>query len=199
LVRQPVAGREVTQPAGVGGVPRTDDREARAEGELERAADQEPPQDQVGQPRVSRNHLAQFVDRDGEHQRRVLGHRGEEQRLPDEQAEIAEEAARTVDSDHAPLQADVLDHHDIALEHDEELVRRLARPLQRLPLADRTTLTHGGQLDELVLLQPWIGAVQVGGLLGHSARGLLCPTSCSRPCRRFGSGSLVRHTKVSSM
>ena len=95
-VRQPVAGRELAQPPRVRRVARADDPEAGAEPDQQRAPEQVGAQDEVAERRVVRRQLAQPLDRHGEHLARLDDHRREERGLAGEQAELAEEAARTV-------------------------------------------------------------------------------------------------------
>src|SRR5207253_2669662 len=70
--------------------------------------------------------LTQTLGRDDEHLARLDDDCRVERRLPGEQVELAEKAARAVHADHPLLDAEVLDRSDEALEHDEEVVGRIA-------------------------------------------------------------------------
>jgi hypothetical protein len=96
---QPVACREVAQPARVRRVPRANDPQPDAQPNKQRATDKVSAQDQVPERRVASHEFAKPVNRYGQHRRLGERHGTVIGGLASQQAQLAKEPARAVHAD----------------------------------------------------------------------------------------------------
>src|SRR3954471_929731 len=114
---------------------------------------------------------------------------GEERGLPGEEAQLAEEAPRAVDGDQALVVAFPLDDGHLALQDDDEGVILGALAEQDLARRRRPRASHRPEAREMLVVEPWVGAVVVGRL-GQRGRGdgarayLRCAVARPRPAAR---------------
>ena len=174
-MREPVAGDELAQPPGVGREGRSDDAQAGAESDQPLAAQEVGPEQQVAEYRVVADQRAQAIDGNDELLTR-FPHDGREQgSLPREQALLAEEPSRAVHGDQPlPRPSVVVNHGDLAVEHDMEVIVLIALAEQHLSGAGAATHSLSLQARQLILCEPRKGAVLVGRLdelLGRRVHG----------------------------
>jgi len=143
-VWDPIAGEEVTQPPRVRREVRADKPHTRAYPDQQRAPRDERAQDQITEPLVGADQLAQLLDAEHDHLA-VLGSDGRDVgRLSAQQVRPAPEAALPDHGDQplrrAPI---VLVSRERPAQHDVELPGHLARAIDDLALYERAPLTCG--------------------------------------------------------
>ena len=191
-VRQPVARRELAQPAGVGREPGPDDAEAVPLADGQGAPDQVGAQDLVAERGIPQQALAQPVRGHLEHLAGVQHDRREERDLPGEQAQLAEEPARPVHPHDLLLRgAERLDDRDPAGEHDDERLVGAALDDEQLAARGRPPRPVAAQHPDPFLAQPRVGAGQVGCLAGWRRGQQLLDIGGD-------TDGLLRHTNASS-
>ena len=117
---------ELAEAARVRREARADDAQARPEFDQHRAAGQERVEEEVAEHGVLRDELAELLDGHRKDFALLDDHRGEERGLPGEQADLAQEPPRAVQADDSAFGSFAIEHGHGALEHHEELRRRLA-------------------------------------------------------------------------
>jgi hypothetical protein len=115
-----VAAGEVPEPTGVRVVLRPDDPQAGPDVRLERAAQDEGPQDEVSHRLVSGQEILEPFHANVENVGVGHGQCGHENRLSGQQRQVAQEPAGAVDGDQPGLRCGLLDHGDFAVQHHEE-------------------------------------------------------------------------------
>ena len=126
-VREPVARRELAQPARVGRVARAEDPESGAKSDQDRAADDERAQDQIAEHRILRPRSRAAGRRARRGPRRLARDRGHEHGLARQQVELAEEPPRAVCGNQALGAVPALDDRDQSLQDDDEVVALVPR------------------------------------------------------------------------
>jgi hypothetical protein len=96
------------------------------------------PEDRFRRRRANAHQPAELGLLDDQHATRSLHPSGHEAALPRQQAQLADEPAAPVRREDHLLGAVLRDDLDLAVEHHEELVGRLTRREQQLPVRDRT-------------------------------------------------------------
>ena len=164
-MRQPVAGREVAQAPHVGRVAGTDDPHPGAEADQHGPADQVGLENQVTEHRVLGQQVAHPAHRHGQHLAWLGDHGRVQRRLPGQQAELAQEAAGTMDGDQLLVRArERLDDSDLAGQDDEEIVPFVTVAEQHLSGLRAAPRAMSVEHADLLFTQARVGPDGVGSL-----------------------------------
>ena len=160
-MREPVARRELAQPARVGRVARSEDPESGAKSDQDRAPDDERAQDQIAEHRISGHDLAQPVRGHDEYLAGLACDCRHEHGLARQQVELAEEPPWAVCGNQALGAVPALDDRDQSLQNDDEVVALVPRLEDHVAGARAAALPLRFQRPYLLRAEAGIGAVGV--------------------------------------
>src|SRR5262249_10252832 len=145
VIRHPVAGEELAQPPRVGREARPDHPRSGAGADQDLAPRHERAQDEGAERLVLVDDRAELLEGDLDHLPRGAHHAGKVKALPEDESELAEEAAALMERDE-PVPATVVldDRHRARLDHEEALalLPRREEHLARLDLPDLAPATE---------------------------------------------------------